>query len=282
MILTSPTRHPLLGDALAIICDGVEVTAMSAVDLEHPTEIPIIAEPAKLPPGVGALLINRIAANATGPLRYAGPYNTPALYNALLRSFRASADEQFFTKDLVTRMATLARDPIPVDFTPAPHVRVDNAHGFAEVRDGVERAFLDGISYRVSKHVAVLQFAGERYADIATFADDGTLLAGPHPIPPIASDVVDKQFPAALVAAILDLVADLVPAPLAADVRDLHAPIFWADLGPRAARIVDDHFEVHAAIWQLASPKGMAHVALAIAEALAPVITQTLLSQLAA
>ena len=77
--------HPLLGDAF-VICDraGEPLTAMSALDLDHPHEIPVIAEPAKLPPGAGALLLNRIArARAPGPLRYAGPYPTPALYRAL-------------------------------------------------------------------------------------------------------------------------------------------------------------------------------------------------------
>lgn len=255
---------------------------MSAVDLEHPAEIPIIAEPARLPPGVGAFLINRIAEAASHPLRYAGPYNTPALYHALLRSFRASADEQTFTRDLITRMATLARDPIPVEFTPAPHRRVDNPHGFAEVRDGVERAVLDGVGYRVTGDTAILSFAGEHYADIARFTSSGELLEGPFPIPPPTTAVLDQQFPRALTTAIIDLVADLVPPPLADGARNLQAPMFWADLGARAARVADDHLEVHAAIWQLGSPKGMAHTALAIAEALAPVITQLLVSQLSA
>ena len=87
--------HPLLGDAF-VICDraGEPLTAMSALDLDHPHEIPVIAEPAKLPAGTGALLLNRIAERAPGPLRYAGPYPTPALYRALVRSFRASADNR--------------------------------------------------------------------------------------------------------------------------------------------------------------------------------------------
>ncbi|HET9992150.1 MAG TPA: hypothetical protein VFQ65_26650, partial [Kofleriaceae bacterium] len=50
--------HPLLGDAF-LICDraGEPLTAMSALDLDDPREIPVIAEPARLPPGSGALLL---------------------------------------------------------------------------------------------------------------------------------------------------------------------------------------------------------------------------------
>ena len=50
----------------------------------------------------------------------AGPYPTPALYRALLRSFRASAGEDVFTRDVVARALRLARDPIDIEFAPAP------------------------------------------------------------------------------------------------------------------------------------------------------------------
>src|ERR1700712_4189819 len=114
--------HPLLGDAF-VICDraGEPLTAMSALDLDHPHEIPVIAEPAKLPAGTGALLLNRIAERAPGPLRYAGPYPTPALYRALVRSFRASADEATFTAGVLDRAMRLARGPVPVGVPPPPH-----------------------------------------------------------------------------------------------------------------------------------------------------------------
>src|SRR4029077_6637607 len=101
-------------------------TAMSAIDWDRPTRIPTIAEPGRLPPGTGSALLNELARRATQPLRYAGPYPTPALYRALQRSLRASAGEAEFTADVVGRALRLADDEIPVDFAPAPHERVDH------------------------------------------------------------------------------------------------------------------------------------------------------------
>lgn len=278
--------HPLLGDAY-VICDraGEPLTAMSAVDLDRPTEIPIIAEPAALPPGAGAQLLNLIAERATGLLRYAGPYPTPALYRALLRSFRASADEATFTAHVLDRAMRLARDPIAVDFMPAPHRRVVHAHGWSELREGVERTVIDQIAYdqgytRLVEDRAELWFGPTRHAHVATLAGDGTLLAGPHAIPPVA--VPATPFPAPLRAALGELIAELVPAPLASTARDVIATreLAWADLGARIARRTATGFAVHAGIWQYIAPTGLAQVALALADALAPVVSQTIVGEL--
>ena len=56
--------HPLLGRAHVIECEDVPLTAISEVDWEHPTTIPAIAAPGKLPPGEGARLLNAIAERA--------------------------------------------------------------------------------------------------------------------------------------------------------------------------------------------------------------------------
>src|SRR5450432_533636 len=208
--------HPLLGDAL-IICDrsGEPLTAMSVVDLDHPIEIPTIAEPGKLPPGTGALRLNLIAERAPHPLRYAGPYPTPALYRALARSFRASADEATFCDDVLGRALRLARDPVAVEFTPAPHRRVAFPRGWTEVRDGVERAVVDGVSYergaalaRLTANRAEVYFGSVRYAHVATFTEDGKIIVGPHAILALASEVIGKEFPPPLRAAIAELIAD--------------------------------------------------------------------------
>ncbi|HEX7841677.1 MAG TPA: hypothetical protein VF469_29610, partial [Kofleriaceae bacterium] len=65
-------RHPLLGDAHA-----AGDTAMTALDWARPSEIPAIAEPARLPLGAGGAVLNVIAllAQRAGitALRYAGP-----------------------------------------------------------------------------------------------------------------------------------------------------------------------------------------------------------------
>jgi hypothetical protein len=282
--------HPLLGDAF-VICDGTgePLTAMSALDLDDPHEIPVIAEPARLPPGSGALLLNRIAEHARRPLRYAGPYPTPALYRALARSFRASEDEATFTAGVLDRALRLARDPVPVEFTPAPHRRVANSHGFTEVRLlEIERAVIDGISYgedrytRVAKTTAELWFGPTRYAQVATFTRDGELANGPHPIPPLANDLVGVALPAELRSALADVIAELVPAPLAAAAREVTAarPIVWADLGARIAIATREGFAVHAGLWQFVAPTGLAHLALALADALAPLVSRTIVAEL--
>jgi len=279
--------HPLLGDAHVIEHAGRAITAMSALDWERPQRIPVVAEPGQLPPGAGGMLLNEIARRAREPLRYAGPYNTPALYRALLRSFRASAGEGEFTADVLGRALRLARDEIAVDFAPAPHERVELACGHVEIRDGIEAAVIAGTRFeregvaRLVDNVCEVWFGDACYARIATLSPRGELVDGPHAPPVLASQVLGAVFPAELRAALAELVADAVPAPLAADARVAVAArtITWADLGTRAARRSDAGFEVHAALWERIAPLGLARLALALAEALAPVVTTALLAE---
>ena len=279
--------HPLLGDAHVIEKDGEPLTAMTAIDWTRPTRIPAIAEPGRLPPSAGGALINELAVRARAAgiatLRYAGPYPTPALYRTLRRSFRTSADEATFTAELLARAARLSRDEVPVDFEPAPHTRVANPHGHAELRDGVERVVIDGIAYerdgspaRLDGLHAEVWFGDEPWARVASFDGRGTLVSGPHAIPPPAADVVGKAFPPALLHALTGLVRDLVPFALPVTLSG----VTWADLGARAARRVPGGYEVHAALWERLAPHGMARLALALAEALAPIVTIDLVHQL--
>jgi len=278
-------HHPLLGAAHA-----AGETAMTALAWARPTEIPAIAEPGRLPLGAGGAILNTIAVLAqragVPSLRYAGPYPTAALWRTLARSFRCDADEAAFTAGALDRALRVARDPIAIDFVPAPNERIAIAGGFVELRDRLERAVIDGITYEPAGSPARLVDAGGAYhgeiwfgdapyARVATLAPDGALLAGPHAIPPCASPVVGRAFPPALTAAIAELVADAVPAPLAADARDRCAghAVRWADLGGRAAREDAGGFAVHAALWDRIAPLGLGRLALALAEALAPVVT---------
>ena len=276
-------------------------TAVSAIDWAHPTEIPAIADPAVL--GVaGASLLNVLAVLAmharVEALRYAGPYPTPALFRSLARSFRTTAAEAAFSADVIARSATLARDVIPIDFVPAPceHVALPG-RGHVELRDGLERAVMGGVAYAgpSAPGHARLVADGEQvrhaeiwigdapYARIATFDLAGRLLFGPHAPPACTSAVVGKAFPPALVAAIAELVADAVPAPLADAARAYLGarPLVWADLGVALARATPEASLVHAALWDRLAPRGLARVALAIAEALAPVVTRAVAGSLA-
>jgi hypothetical protein len=286
------TRHPLLGDAHTI-----GDTAMTALDWVRPTEIPAIAEPARLPPGAGGAVLNLIALLAQragiAALRYSGPYPTAALWRSLARSFRATGDEAAFTADALGRALRVARDPIAIDFAPAPHERLAVPGGFVELRDGIERAVIAGISFEpgdsparftADRHCEIW-FGDAPYARLATLAADGALLEGPHAIPRCTSPVIGRAFPDALRIALAELVAEAVPAPLADDARLLCAagPLIWDDLGARAARELpetcdagdDRHqggFAVHAALWDRIAPLGLGRLALALAEALAPVV----------
>src|SRR6185369_469915 len=143
-------RDPLLGDAHAIRAEsGAALTAISALDWLRPAEIPTLAAPGRLPAGAGGALLNAIAvvaARAGVPaLRYAGPYPTPALWRSLARSFRTEGTEAAFTAELYPRAARLAREPIAIDFAPAPCERVAIPGGHVELRDGLERAVLGGV-----------------------------------------------------------------------------------------------------------------------------------------
>lgn len=282
--------HPLLGAVNEIERDGQVVTVMSALDWDDPAEIPIIADPARLPPGSGGILLNELARRAKHPLRYAGPYPTPALYRALARSFRASADERTFTRQVLSRALRVARDEVPVDFAPAPHERVELACGHVEIRDGIEGAVIAGTRFERDGSVArivdgrcEIWFGDGCYARIAELSARGELLDGPHAPPALASATIGRRFPGELRVALAELVAEAVPEPLAADARTIvvERAIAWADLGTLAARRSADGFEVHAAIWERLAPYGLARVALAIAEALAPVVTATLVAELA-
>jgi hypothetical protein len=66
-----------------------------------------------------------------------------------------------------------------------------------------------------------------------------------------------------------------VIAPLAERARSCIAAgaLRWADLGGRAAREEPAGFAVHAALWDRIAPLGLGRLALALAEALAPVVT---------
>ena len=285
------TPHPLLGAAHA-----VGDTAMTALAWARPTEIPAIAEPGRLPLGAGGAILNTIAllARRAGVerLRYAGPYPTAALWRSLARSFRCTADEASFTADALDRALRVAREPIAIDFVPAPNERIAIAGGFVELRDQPERAVIDGITYEPdgsparlvdqdgqdSQHHCEIWFGDAPYARVATLAPDGSLLSGPHAIAPCRSPVIGREFPPALRAALAELIADAVPAPLADAARALCAAhaVRWADLGARAAREADDGFAVHAALWDRVAPLGLGRLALALAEALAPAVVSAI------
>ena len=285
---------PLLGDA-----HRVGGTVMSALDWARPVEVPAIAAPAALPPGAGGALLNVIALLAqraeVTALRYAGPYPTAVLWRSLLRSFCTEGDEATFTAGALDRALRVDRTPIAIEFRPAPHERVAITRGFVELRDGAERAVVDGVAYEAGGsparliarpdggHDVEVWFGDARYARVATLDSDGALVEGPHALPASASPVVGREFPPALCGALAELIAEVVPPPLAGDARALCArsSLCWADLGARAAREQPGGFAVHAALWDRVGPLGLGRLALALAEALAPVVAAAVVARAA-
>jgi hypothetical protein len=283
---------PLLGPAHVIRCADGRTTTMSAIDWSRPTTIPTVAAPGVLPPGTGGAIMNAIAERALAAgvpaLRYAGRYPTAALFKTLLRSFRTAASEADFTSHFQLLGAPIE---IPIDFAPAPFTRIDHASGFVEMRDGVlERAVVHRVSYEIDGSPARLVdahaqvwFGDACYADVATFDPRGDLIDGPYPIPRSTSSVIDQVFPVPLVAALAELVAEVVPSPIAQDAkRFLTSKIVrWGDLGARAASMTPsgDIF-VHAAIWDRIAPLGFPRLALALAEALGPVVTLAVVAEI--
>jgi hypothetical protein len=263
-------EHPLLGPSHVIAHAGAPITAMSAIDWDRPTQIPAIAEPRRLPPGSGTLLMNLIAERARDAavpaLRYAGPYPTHALFRTLLQSFRTTGTEEEFTRDALGRAVRVDRSEIPIDFRPAPFERLTTSYGHLDLRDEiVERAMIDRVMYgsntdsfaRLLRHGALYEaeFAvdGHRVERIAVFHQHGALDLGPSPLPKFPTPAVDV-FPKELAAQLADLATTFVPAPLAADVQRLIAtrPIRWADLAEQTAKRTDDGFSLHVAFLAIA------------------------------
>lgn len=276
-VYTEVFDHPLLGRAQWITNNrGERLTAMSALDWNRPTEIPIIAEPRKLPPNAGTGLLNDIAGRAksagVATLRYAGPYPTPALYRSLLRSFRTTGTEEEFTRDVLGRALRVDRTEIPIDFRPAPWGFRAPKPEWGEIhsRDHVvERVYIDRVVFgndtgvdtlarlvkNGDRYEADLAIDGHRIALIATFDQNCELLEGLHPVPRFAvPPAPGNVFPVDLAEQLAELATEYVPEPLADDVQRLIAtrPISWADLRERAARRTDDGFELHVAFLALA------------------------------
>jgi hypothetical protein len=159
-LLPGGANHPLWGpsDRLVQSTDGgpgSTLTVARAVHWRAIDTIPPVAEPARLPSGAGAALMNvlaGIAADQSRPaLRYRGPYATEQLFWTLTESFRCAPGPETLVRFLAEAEATFARGAlteVPVDWAPAPHERRLHPGGLVvQLRDGVERVSWQGRSY---------------------------------------------------------------------------------------------------------------------------------------
>jgi hypothetical protein len=180
--------HSSAGGALTALTTAAAVT-WSAVDV-----IPSVAEPARLPAGAGAALLNVLATLAhdqgLAGLRYRGPYPTEQLFWSLTESFRFGPGPDPLARFLTDAEATFARGlphEAPLDWIPAPHERSLQADGLVvQLRDGVERVAWQGRSYhrpecqglrrREHRVVRIAQTAGETRQYIASLEALGTVV----------------------------------------------------------------------------------------------------------
>jgi hypothetical protein len=144
--------HPAWGqsDRLWLMADAPgwtptqSLTVFQSVDWRRPTFIPPLAEPRRLPPGAGTAVLDLLASvmedQAVGPVRYAGPYATEALFTALLESFH-------YDPACVSPLDSFMSGQ-PLDWTPAPHERHHVTRGVCvQLRDGVDKVVLEGAAY---------------------------------------------------------------------------------------------------------------------------------------
>jgi hypothetical protein len=160
-VLPGGAVHPVWGtaDRLAV-CPPAgpprPVTTCGATDWDRPRAVPPVADPARLPPGTGAVLLNALAELAegagTGPLRYRGPFPTEQLFWSLAGSFRPDAAvpdprDRFLDGAEATFLAARMAEA-PLDWTPAPHeARRPAPDLLVRLRDGVETVVWQGRGY---------------------------------------------------------------------------------------------------------------------------------------
>jgi hypothetical protein len=294
--------HLLFGRAHPVVVGGAPVTWMGAVDWARPALIPPIEHPARIPGGAGTTILNLLALLAQraglATVRYAGPYPTVALWRSLVQSFRvrgdAAAAEAAFTAGALERAARGDMSPVEVELVPAPFERVTGTLS-AQLRDEVERVTVRGETYVAGEgvrrlvsveavgHAAEVWLGGAPWARVAVVDLDGAPSGGPWPLPEVRGDVVGQELPLPLKAALGELVADQLAAPLGALACEVTSALHieWGDAGAAAAHDLRDRVVVHAVLWERLAPRGMAQVALALAEALGPIVAMRAQARLA-
>ena len=288
--------HALLGLAHPITSSDGATTFVSAIEWAAPRRIPAIVEPQRLPAMCGGALLNFLAQAAqqagVPALRYVGAYPTAALFVSLLPCFDTTASVDQFTADGWQRALQGAAVEVPIDFVPRPFLRRWLTPRVAtQTRTEVEAVFIDGVSYTVNgevrRLVATTQglavqvcFGDVPWATVATLSPQGELRTGPLTLPSIeptvAAQIMGRELPLPLRVALAEWLCDDAPAglaPLYAKVAS-ETRMQWGHTDAHAARLHTDYIELHAAIWQVVAPQGAARLVQAMAEAIAPLVTQ--------
>lgn len=237
-----------------------EATAWEAVD-----RIPVLAEPARVPPGGGTSVLNLIATLAADQGRtalvYHGPYPTEALFLSLLESFRPQAPA-------ADALAGFARGALT--WRPQPHERVfDPAPAVVQLRGRVEKVTAGGrVYYRPDWH-GIPRHAPRRVRDV----DGGVAcslwaLGAPledHLLLASSGEVVERRdpapatgdarpFPSALVTGVVAAVVASSAPPLAEALADVAAGVRleWGPVPGDLVRATGDGLRVSERLWAAA------------------------------
>lgn len=261
--------HPLFHRAHALVVAGETVAHCGQTDWLAPQHVPPVDVPGALPSGAGSALLNWLAASAaranTGPLRYRGPYPTPALFDSLSHSFRVDdppASLQRFTHDVESRSIRGSMVEVDVPFHPHPfewHWPSDRI--CVQLRNGLERVYVDGRSYALHQlgtrrlrradgvWVAYIDLGGLQWHDVVRLDDRGVPLCEPIPRPKAPPRLIGQALPeeiAKLLAAVLQQRAPRLLAATVGSVLDGHV-LRWGDTGDELARAQDGAIELHSA-----------------------------------
>ncbi len=264
-------EHPVLGPCDAIERpDGTVLALGSRVDWRRPTSIPALDRPGALPGGAGTAILNLLAWQAqhsgTGPLRYAGPYPSPALFHSLLASFELDEDPELalsrFVADAETRALNGTRGEIAVDFRPAPHTwawpspRVCVQHR----AERVERVYVDGRAFdrsraalrrlvpREDSLVALIALGEQAWCERLRLSPEGVPLGEPRSPPAGPESLVGSPLPDAVSNVLGEVVLARAPRLLHPGMRVVldATTLRWGDTGDELVAWNDDGLELHA------------------------------------
>jgi hypothetical protein len=280
--------HPLLGAVHAIVVDGSPVASCGAIDWVAPRFVPPIDRPGSIPAGGGSAILNFLARRAEVPLRYRGPYPTAALFDALLHSFAvddpAAALLRFNADVDAVALAGEMRE-VDVDFTAAPHEWIWPAPGVCvELRDGVERVFVDGRAYARGHHrdlvrdgdgwAATIAIAGSPWFVALRVAADGSVVDGPHPVPRVDSSLIGVALPDEIAALLAEVIAARDGGPFAPAIASAlrSRPLVFADTGDALADAAQGQVRVHAVLGERLGDADPVRMLALLVDAIEPVV----------
>ncbi|MGH7393292.1 MAG: hypothetical protein ACREM3_28130, partial [Candidatus Rokuibacteriota bacterium] len=141
---------------------GDPLTVVEAVDYTAVDRVPTLAEPGRVPPGAGVVVLNLLASLATDArrerLEYHGPYPGEQLFLALLESFR-------YEPAAVDPLAAFGAGA--VTWRPDPHERWFTSDGaYVQWRGRVEKIVWRGRTYHRPDWQDVARHAPLRVRDV--------------------------------------------------------------------------------------------------------------------